>query len=603
VKALQAKCQTFESRSSGLCSPFFVKQTFNFFFGQTRSDPRDHTNQHENTLSVFSCDFVDRIIFLVVFVLVVCVAPAFAQRPTARRPASHSSRASDNGGPLSNAARAALDAAVANLQNDKLPEAERSARAAVAAAPRSALTHNVLGVVLDRQGRSDEALSQFNTAITLDPNFVSARNNLGRMLAARGKKVEATAQFEQVLKSDPAHLQAHYNLGALYADAADYSKAADHFARARAAAPDDPQLALAFLNVAFRANRATEAALAVDQVERLYGSDVRGLFTLASVLAQNQQYERAAALFGRVNMAQPHTYEVLYNLGVALYNLDRNDEAAKYLAEAADINPAPAETHMRLGLIATARKDHANAVEEYRHAIERDQKNATYHYMLGREYFDVAFWEGAINEYERAIALDPKQVAYVMALGNANFRKNEWAPAAAAFDLAATIDPKIENIDYLRGYAHRAAGNFDQARELLERFVSQQPDHVDALASLGYVAIEQGRLDEAATPLARALKLDPQNVPVLYDYARLAVKRRDYAEAAVRLQKVLNLAPGHGQAHYQLFLSYSRLKQTDKAQTELAEFKRLEALEKQVRQERNLDERLRTQQMLGQKSQ
>ena len=48
---------------------------------------------------------------------------------------------------------------------------------------------------------------------------------------------------------------------------------------------------------------------------------------------------------------------------------------------------------------------------------------------------------------------------------------------------------------------------------------------------------------------------------------------------------------------------YSRLKQPEKAQVELAEFKRLETLEKQVRQERILDEKLRTQQMLGQPQQ
>jgi tetratricopeptide (TPR) repeat protein len=300
----------------------------------------------------------------------------------------------------------------------------------------------------------------------------------------------------------------------------------------------------------------------------------------------------------RVNEVQPHTFEVLYNLGIALYNLDRNDEAARYLAEAADLNPVPSETHMRLGLIASARKDHANAVEEFKHAIERDEKNAPYHYMLGREYFSVGFWEGAIKEYSRALELDPKQSAYVLARGNANFRKSEWVAAAVDFDLAASLDANIENIDYLRAFAHRAAGNFDRARELLEKFITQHPDHVDALASLGYVGIEQGRIDEAEAPLARALKLDPQNVPALYDHARIAVKRRDYPEAAVRLLKVIQLAPTHAQAHYQLFLTFSRLKQTDQAQIELAEFKRLEALEKQVKQERNLDERLRTQQML-----
>jgi hypothetical protein len=42
------------------------------------------------------------------------------------------------------------------------------------------------------------------------------------------------------------------------------------------------------------------------------------------------------------------------------------------------------------------------------------------------------------------------------------------------------------------------------------------------------------------------------------------------------------------------------LKETEKANKALAEFKRLEALEKQIRQERIYDEKLRTQQMISQ---
>src|SRR5262249_38731102 len=161
-------------------------------------------------------------------------------------------------------------------------------------------------------------------------------------------------------------VQAHYNLGALYGDLGDFVKSAEHFARARAVAPDDPQLTLAFLNVAYRANRKAEAEEAADSIERRFASDSRALFTLATLVAQSKQYQRATRLFTRVNELNPHTYEVLYNLGIALYNLDRNDEAARYLAEAADINPAPAETHFRLGLIASAGGDHANAVEEFK---------------------------------------------------------------------------------------------------------------------------------------------------------------------------------------------------------------------------------------------
>ena len=69
--------------------------------------------------------------------------------------------------------------------------------------------------------------------------------------------------------------------------------------------------------------------------------------------------------------------------------------------------------------------------------------------------------------------------------------------------------------------------------------------------------------------------------------------------AVIRLEKVIAKLPTLTQAHYQLYLAYSRLKQTEKAKAELVEFKRLETLEKQVEKERILDEQLRAQQMLG----
>src|SRR5439155_5481318 len=257
-----------------------------------------------------------RVVILCAFGVLLCPEATPGQRSKGSRdPVTPS--VSDPG--LSAVAREALNVAVAALQSNSLAQAERAARVAVTASPRSATTHNVLGVVLDRSGRSDEAFNEFNTAVKLDPQFISARNNLGRMLAERGRTAEAIAQFESVLKADPTHVQAHYNLGALYADAGDFVKAAEHFARARARAPEDPQLALAFSNVAYRANRSAEADAAAELIERVAASDPRVLFTLGTELAQNEQYERTARIFARVNEKTPHTYEVLYNLGVALY--------------------------------------------------------------------------------------------------------------------------------------------------------------------------------------------------------------------------------------------------------------------------------------------
>src|SRR6185369_4772863 len=115
------------------------------------------------------------------------------QRKSTRRTANMQTPAKE-AATLSAVAKKALDAALAALEADALDQAEKEGRAAVAAAPRSPVTHNVLGVVLDRLGRRQDAYAEFNTAIKFDPAFVSAHNNLGRMLAQEGKTAEAISE-------------------------------------------------------------------------------------------------------------------------------------------------------------------------------------------------------------------------------------------------------------------------------------------------------------------------------------------------------------------------------------------------------------------------
>src|SRR5262249_5450434 len=170
-----------------------------------------------------SMNVIKNLAAITLCVAVIEIGVAFAQDPSARTdPKIARPSAQANANELSPVARAAVDRAIAALQSNALADAERFAREAVQAAPGSSIAHNMLGVVLDRLARKDEALDHFNAAVKLDPAFVSGRNNLGRFLAERGERTEAIKQFEQVLKIDPAHVQAHFNLGVLYSEAGEY---------------------------------------------------------------------------------------------------------------------------------------------------------------------------------------------------------------------------------------------------------------------------------------------------------------------------------------------------------------------------------------------
>jgi superkiller protein 3 len=482
-------------------------------------------------------------------------------------------------------AEQAINAASDLVQKGQFAEAATLARKAVALAPASAIAHNLLGVIEEQLKDVTTAKVEYERAIQLDPKFAAAYANLGNLLLTEGKTGPARVQLQRAISLDPNNARAHYNLALLLVRTNEFAAAADQFGTVLKFRGEDPALAIMFIGAALKAEQTPRALAAADSVTAAHPADATVLFNLALLLAQNGQYEKASELFGRVNELKPGTPEVLYNLGVAEHNLKHLDAAARALAEAADLKPELAEAHFRLGLIASERLDHENAILEFQHAAERSPNRAQYHYLLGREWFAMGRWELAATSYEKAAQLDPKQSLYALSLGNAQFRAENYAAAASAFEITAHLDPKTEDIQYLIGYCYRVQGLLDKAKAHLLQQIQSDPKHVKALDSLGFILLEQGDAAGAQSQLEKAVGIDPYDLDVLFDLARTYARAKLTDQAIQAFEHVLLLSPENTQAHYQLFLLYSRTKRNEDANRELAEFQRLQELEKMVRRE------------------
>lgn len=348
--------------------------------------------------------------------------------------------------------------------------------------------------------------------------------------------------------------------------------------------------ALSFINSSFKANQIDSAMRAVDDFAREHSNDPQALIRLASLLAAHARHEQAAIFFTRVNELRPQSPDVLYNLGVAYYNLKRLDEATRALAEAADLDGRPAETHFSLGLIASERGDHENAIMEFKHAVARAPGRADYYSMVGQEYSKVGHWEGAAGANRRATELDPTQAIYFLRLGDALFRANHSEAATQAFERAAEIDPRLPEIHFLIGYVYKTQGQFEKARQHFERQLALTPDHVESLANLGALAVDQKRFTDAEKCLRQVLARDPDHVEANFEEGLMWFAMGRYDRSIDAFNRVLMLRPDHVQAQYELYLVLSRTRRDTSADAALAKWKQLEALDRQVRSEEvNLD--------------
>ena len=113
---------------------------------------------------------------------------------------------------LQTSTRVALARGDALLSDGRLDEALSRYRTAVAADPGNPEVHNSLGYGLLSAGLAREAVAPLRTAMQLQPQVAAAHSNLGLALLQAGRSREAQRPLRQAIELRPDYGEAHYNL-------------------------------------------------------------------------------------------------------------------------------------------------------------------------------------------------------------------------------------------------------------------------------------------------------------------------------------------------------------------------------------------------------
>ncbi len=234
--------------------------------------------------------------------------------------------------------------------------------------------------------------------------------------------------------------------------------------------------------------------------------------TVAEILESLGQYDLAIQAYKKVPRDHPSFHVAELGRAEVLRRDDRPDAAIEVLDQLAQTYPDLADVHVAAGDLYRMQEDYDESVAAYDRAIElfdeRDNPQWFVHYARAISHERQDNWEEAEADFRRALDLNPGHPQVLNYLGY------------------SMVEKRV---------------NLDEALDMIERAVAEEPDSGHIVDSLGWALYRLGRYDEAIDHMERAAELMPTD-PVINDHlgdVLWAVDRR--VEARFHWRRALSL--------------------------------------------------------------
>ncbi len=331
-----------------------------------------------------------------------------------------------------------------------------------------------LGRALVDSGEAAKGADALRRQLEINPLHKHAHNYLGWALEEVGDPVGAEAAYRAQLERYPLNHYANAQLGEFLYQQKRCDEAAPYLASALSIDAGDHKSRMRLGHCYLRLGRREEGVATLEPLAE--SSEVWPLHAAGYEAIEHQAYETAILLLRRVIELEPNHEHAFNNLGRALRQQGRLDEAVAALRRQIEIEPNDQWAH----------------------------KN------LGWALFDQGRHPKAIAAFRRHIEIVPKDTGALHGLGMTLWRSGTLADAVEAFGRIVEIDPAYPDIHSMLGVALFESNRFEDAAEALEKALAINARDFAANRTLGVILARKERYAEALPLLEKALAIAPE---------------------------------------------------------------------------------------------
>ena len=206
------------------------------------------------------------------------------------------------------------------------------------------------------------------------------------------------------------------------------------------------------------------------------------------------------------------------------------------------------------------------AAEALNAAIQRDARESSLHYWLGRCFYELRDYSRAVSSLERAIALEPERSDYHDWLGKSYGRKaeetNRFSPFSSIslahkthreFEIAVRLDAnnleaQRDLIRYLLNAPGIVGGSEGAAQQRIHALGEVDP--IEGALAQAELFASHKKFDAADKEYQKALDMKPERIGVYFEIAEYYRDRGDAARMSEAIEGGAPLAPSDHRLDY-----------------------------------------------------
>ena len=279
-----------------------------------------------------------------------------------------------------------------------------------------------------------------------------------------------------------------------------------------------------------------------------------------------RQFQKSIKWYRKCNGPSELVY-AKYNSGMAYEAVLNYEEALKHYQQAIEVDENYYLAYNALGNCLIRISRYNEAIECFYKAIKIEPTYYDVYYSLGYTFNILSRFDEAIEVLNEAIKLNPTSDDCYYELGSSYHNKKEYDIALEKYDKAIELNQNA-NFDY-KSFLLIELLRYDEALELYENFVKENPTNADGHNGLGIILSEIKEYDKAIEHFQLSINYETICNPSL-QYPNLAftyIKMKDYEKAEENLNKSLNVEERergiylhfcHGLLLYKLRKSYDK---------------------------------------------